>query len=65
MVEAIDRYVKLDQGDVKRLKGPGDLARLRVGDWRVIYRRDAQAGIVAIQAILHRSQAYRRRNVPN
>ena len=64
MVEAIDRYVELDQGDVKRLKGPGDLARLRVGDWRVIYRHDPQAGVIAIEAILHRSQAYRRRNVP-
>lgn len=63
MVEAIDRYVESDQGDVKRLKGPGDVARLRVGDWRVIYRHDSQAGVVAIQAILHRSHAYRRYDV--
>ena len=64
MVEAIDRDVELDQGDVKRLKGPGDPARLRVGDWRVIYRHDPQAGVIAIEAILHGSQAYRRRTVP-
>jgi len=64
VVEAIDRFVEFDQGDKKRLTGPANLARLRVGDWRVIYRHDAQTGVVAIQAILHRSQAYRRRNMP-
>ena len=64
MVGAIDRCAELSRGDVKRLTGPGELARLIVGDWRVIYRHDPQADVVAIQAILCRSQAYRRRNVP-
>ena len=59
-MEVVDRFVEADQGDVKQLKGRGGWARLRVGDWRVVYRHHPTRGVIAIDAVLHRSQAYRR-----
>jgi len=38
----------LPEGDVKRLAGSVGLWRLRVGDWRVIYRRDEAAPVITI-----------------
>ena len=46
-------------GDVRKLKGSADRWRLRVGDWRAIFRYDADGRIVYILTILHRSEAYR------
>jgi mRNA-degrading endonuclease RelE of RelBE toxin-antitoxin system len=34
--------------DAKRLAGGAGLWRLRVGDWRVIYRRDEAAPVITI-----------------
>lgn len=53
---AIDR---LPDGDVKLLRGPERLWRLRVGDWRVIFdRRDAER-VIDVLVIKPRGQAYR------
>lgn len=35
--------------------------RLRVGDWRVLYEIDDDAGVVTISGVRHRSKAYRSR----
>ncbi len=42
-------------GDVKRLKGRAG-ARLRIGDWRVIFYEEGQAIVVA--AVGHRREIY-------
>lgn len=41
--------------NIKRLKGGDGLMRLRVGDWRVIYR---DGFILAVERIAPRSSAY-------
>lgn len=43
------------RGDVKRLKGR-DGARLRVGDWRVIFYEDQ--GTIVVAAVGHRRDVY-------
>lgn len=43
----------------RKLVGQGDLWRVRVGDYRVIYAVDDRKLIVDIVAIRHRSDAYR------
>ncbi len=44
------------QGDITRLKGREDQYRLRIGDWRIIFRA---INVVQIIAILPRGQAYK------
>jgi mRNA interferase RelE/StbE len=44
------------QGDIVKLKARDSQYRLRVGDWRVIFR---QLDIIEILAILPRGQAYK------
>ncbi len=56
IVEALYRYALTGAGDVKSLKG-SDLARLRVGDYRVLFRESGDRLILA--AIAHRREAYR------
>ncbi len=47
-------------------EGPATIAlvgregrRLRVGDWRVLYRADIAAGVLTILRVLPRGRAYR------
>jgi len=51
---------ELPNGDVKRLRGPERLWRLRVGDWRVIFDRRANDHMIDILAVRPRGRAYRR-----
>ncbi len=46
-------------GEVRKLKGSADRWRLRVGDWRAIFRYDADGRVVHVVTVLHRSDAYR------
>jgi mRNA interferase RelE/StbE len=57
--DALERLVG-DQptGDVIRLKG-SDEWRLRVGDWRVLFRRDPAARVILVLRVLPRGRAYR------
>jgi mRNA interferase RelE/StbE len=48
-------FARTGQGDVKRLKGRAG-ARLRVGDWRIIFYVEGQKIVVA--AVGHRSEIY-------
>jgi mRNA interferase RelE/StbE len=51
----LDAFAATGQGDVKKLKGqPG--ARLRVGDWRVIFYEEA--GTITVVAVGHRREIY-------
>ena len=59
IIEAIRRYTSEGLGDVVKLKGRQEEWRLRVGDYRVRFRRDAVKRVLVILRVLHRSAAYR------
>jgi mRNA interferase RelE/StbE len=42
----------------RKLRGYVDLYRVRIGDWRVIYRIDDASRVVTIEYAGHRSSAY-------
>lgn len=44
--------------DIKRLHGRSDF-RLRVGDWRVIFERDDEVKIIAIEKVKPRGDVYK------
>ena len=43
-----------------KLKGGGSMWRIRVGDYRVVYRIDDAGEVVDIRIIAHRGDVYRR-----
>jgi mRNA-degrading endonuclease RelE of RelBE toxin-antitoxin system len=51
-------YAETGQGDVRKLQGPGNRWRLRVGDWRVIFVF-APPGSITVLAVALRRDAYR------
>ena len=59
IVAGIERYAETGAGDVKRVQAQRGWHRLRVGDWRVFFTRPDK-GIVEIDSVLHRREAYRR-----
>lgn len=60
VVTAIDRLAAGDASGVIRLRGVDAAYRLRVGDWRVIFRRlDAELVILVVR-VLPRGRAYDR-----
>ena len=59
LLKALDRFLKTDAGDVKQLEGfEPPLFRLRVGAWRLIYRRQGDEAIEVVR-VRNRSEAYR------
>ncbi len=44
---------------VVKLEGATDLWRIRVGQWRVVYRASDRDRLVDVIAVRHRSDAYR------
>jgi mRNA interferase RelE/StbE len=55
VIAKIRVYAQTGSGDVKRLKGRHG-ARLRAGDWRIIFTEDATT--IRIDAIGHRRHIY-------
>lgn len=51
---------KEGRGDVVKLHGVSEVWRLRVGDWRVRFRRDSPAHAIVVLQVLPRGQGYRR-----
>jgi mRNA interferase RelE/StbE len=51
----LDVFAATGQGDVKKLKGQAG-ARLRVGDWRVIYYEET--GTIVVVGVGHRREIY-------
>lgn len=52
-------YLATGEGDVKMLTGPlAGRLRLRVGDWRLIFRR-TEDGRVQVLRVMHRREVYR------
>ncbi len=58
IVEALRRLP--DQGDIKRLQGYGDLFRLRVGSYRIIYSVDGEKLLIIVIDAGSRGQIYNR-----
>lgn len=59
---AIERYADTNQGDVRKLTARGNLYRLRVGTWRVLFslgRRADRQPYMLIGHISDRRDAYR------
>ncbi len=52
----LTRFTESGQGDVRRFKGRAG-ARLRVGDWRVIF--DETEDTIVVVAVGHRREIYR------
>ncbi len=46
-------------GDIAKLQGGGDRYRLRVGEWRVIFRRVKADRTVIVTDVVLRGRAYR------
>lgn len=42
----------------KKLHGYKDQWRVRVGDWRVVYIIDDEAGLVSVTRVAHRREVY-------
>jgi mRNA-degrading endonuclease RelE of RelBE toxin-antitoxin system len=62
ILRAIEQYVETGRGDVRKLTAQGDLRRLRVGAWRVLFRHErgrASEIFVVVVAIADRRSAYR------
>ena len=58
-VSAIDALTKNPRPrGVRKLRGTADLWRLRVGDYRVIYRIDDAQRLIDVTHIRHRRDAY-------
>lgn len=56
---AVVRFAADQQGDVERLhRGGAQRHRLRVGDYRVIFRREDE--YIQVRRVLHRREAYRK-----
>lgn len=58
IADAIERLP--DSGDIKRLQGYGDLFRLRVGPYRVIYTVDGGEFVIYVIDAGSRGQIYNR-----
>ena len=51
----LEAFAETGRGDVKKLKGQAG-ARLRVGDWRVIFYEEA--GSIVVVGVGHRREIY-------
>jgi mRNA-degrading endonuclease RelE of RelBE toxin-antitoxin system len=59
LLKSLARFLKTDAGDVKQLQGfHPPRYRLRVGDWRITYRKRGEDGIEIIH-VRNRKDAYR------
>jgi mRNA-degrading endonuclease RelE of RelBE toxin-antitoxin system len=59
LLRSIGRFLKTEAGDLKQLKGfEPPLVWLRIGDWRVIFRR-REANVIEIVRVRNRREAYR------
>jgi mRNA interferase RelE/StbE len=48
-----------DEGDVRELVGSPGLYRLRVGDWRVIFRQHGEMQVLQVVLVRPRGSAYK------
>jgi mRNA-degrading endonuclease RelE of RelBE toxin-antitoxin system len=65
-LRALDRQVAIEiphaingEGDIKQLSAPLRGLRLRVGEWRVLFKPLKSENAILISRVAHRSVAYR------
>jgi mRNA-degrading endonuclease RelE of RelBE toxin-antitoxin system len=59
LLEALARFLETDAGDVKQLHGfDPPQYRLRIGDWRIIFRKSG-ADTIDVVRVRNRREAYR------
>jgi mRNA-degrading endonuclease RelE of RelBE toxin-antitoxin system len=59
LLNALARFLATDAGNVRQLEGfDPPLYRLRVGDWRIIFRKSGDRGIEVVR-VRNRREAYR------
>ena len=56
---AVRRYATTQYGDVRKLEGQEGHYRLRVGEYRVIFRPERGRLVIVVLHVRHRSDAYR------
>ena len=56
LLAKLARYADVGAGDVTALKGQSGAARLRVGDYRIIFVETAAA--ISVRAVGHRREIY-------
>jgi mRNA interferase RelE/StbE len=56
---AVRRLAETHQGDIKKLQGRHERWRLRVGDWRILFRFARETQSVIVLRVLNRRDAYR------
>jgi mRNA interferase RelE/StbE len=59
VIEAVERLADTGYGDVRPLQGEDREWRLRVGDWRVTFTYEDEAGVLEVLRVLPRDRAYR------
>ena len=59
VVASVERLVRTGAGEVVKLRAPLSGYRLRVGDWRISFDRDADSALVVVRRVRHRREAYR------
>jgi mRNA-degrading endonuclease RelE of RelBE toxin-antitoxin system len=58
ILQSIDRYLETGAGSVIKLQPPRTEFRLRIGDYRVLFRRLTEQSIEVLR-VRHRSEVYR------
>jgi mRNA interferase RelE/StbE len=56
---AIEAYAVENRGDARKLAGSGDIHRLRVGDWRILFVLEGGGRTIGIVRVINRRDAYR------
>lgn len=56
---ALRRLADSGQGDLKKMQGSANDWRLRVGDYRVIFRREDDRLVILVLDLGHRREVYR------
>lgn len=56
---AVRRYAETQHGDVRKLEAQEGRYRLRVGEYRVIFRLERGRLVIVVLHVRHRSDAYR------
>ncbi len=54
----LNAIIELPNGDIKKLKGIDEIFRLRVGDFRVLFRKNDEELVIIVVDIGNRGEIY-------
>ena len=57
----IKSIIEIPEGDIKKLKGLGDIYRLRVGDFRILFEKNHEELVIIIIDVGNRGRILQRR----